>query len=567
MLRTHNCGELRKEDAGKSVTLCGWLASIRDYGNFIFLNLRDRYGITQIVVEDKNLMEKARKLGLEYVLKIKGKVRERPKGMINPNLPTGEIEVVAEEIEILSECKMTPFVVRDDVKVRDDIRMKYRYLDLRRPKHQYPVIFKSKVMKIIRDFLADKDFLEIETPLLAKSTPEGARDFLVPSRLNPGKFYALAQSPQLYKQILMVAGFDKYYQIAKCLRDEDLRADRQPEFLQLDIEMSFCDEEDIFNLIEEMMKKLFKECLNFEIETPFKRLTYKEAIEKYGSDKPDTRFNLFLEDITEIAKKSDLKIFKDAEKVIMLRWDGELSRKEIDELLKIAEKPVAWIKYKDGEKSGPIAKYFDITPLNPQSPSVFFFCANKWGKAHTPLGLIRRELVKKLKTDKKFEFVWITDFPLFEWNEDERRWQPCHHIFTMPKVENIEKINFSNPDKIIAKQYDLVLNGVELGSGSIRIHHRDLQEKVMQVLGMTKEEIERNFGFLLTALEYGAPPHGGIALGIDRLCVLMLGLQTIQDTIPFPKTARGQGLMEEIPSEVLEEQLKELGIKIENAES
>lgn len=567
--RTHTCGELTEADVGKRVTLMGWIDSLRDHGAILFLNLRDRYGITQIVIKDEKLKAKARRFGHESVISAKGEVVRRPKGMENPKLSTGKIDVVATEINLISKSKVPPFVITDEVKAKDELRLKYRYLDLRRRPMQEAIIFRSQATQVVRNYLNSMGFLEIETPILAKSTPEGARDFLVPSRIHPCKFYALAQSPQLYKQVLMIAGFDRYYQLAKCFRDEDQRGDRQPEHTQIDIEMSFVTEEDIFEVVEGLMKELFKKTLDVEIKTPFKQITYKEAMENYGTDKPDTRFGLLIKDVTKIAKRGEYRIFNDAPMIKSLVWNGILTRKELDEVEKIVKsyggKGISWMKFENGNLGGGISKFFNQNvlyelreKLGLASPSTILFTAGGWKDSLLALGGLRAHFIERLTPSCKFEFVWVRDFPLFEFSEEEQRLVPSHHIFTMPK----EPASLDNdPSLAIARHYDLVLNGTELGSGSIRIHTRELQEKVMKIIGLSDKEMEEQFGFLLDALEYGAPPHGGIALGLERLLAVMKGLKNIQEVIPFPKTLTGTGLLEDIPSEVDGDRLKELHIK------
>jgi aspartyl-tRNA synthetase len=568
---THSCGELRKRDIGKTVKLAGWVDSIRYHGKVVFINLRDRYGITQIVVRDEQHLNITKKIGHEWVITVNGKVLARPKGMENPNLSTGEIDVEAVQIEIISPSKVPPFVIVDDVKAKDELRLKYRYLDLRRPLMQKALMFKSQLCHEVRSYLHKQGFIDIETPILGRSTPEGARDFLVPSRLHPGKFYSLVQSPQIYKQLLMIAGFEKYYQIAKCLRDEDQRKDRQIEHTQIDIEVSFVDEEEIFGLIEGLMKHIFKKLLNIELNPPFDRLTYKDAIRKYGTDKPDVRYELFIEDVTRIAKKSSFQIFEKSEKVWCIVVDKLLTRKEIDGLTTIARGygvGLSWLKYADNTFSGPLVKFFTQDSLKDligkRQVCTLLFTAGE-ERALFALGGIRNELIANhVPPKKEYKFVWITDFPIFERDKNTGEIVPNHHIFVMPKdLTQLE----GNPELIIGKLYDLVLNGVELGSGSIRVHTRELQERLMKIIGIDGERREQNFGCLLSALEYGAPPHGGIALGLDRIAMSMLNTNSIQNVIAFPKTLTGLGLLEGIPSEVEKEQLDEVHLKIKQDES
>ncbi|MCK4328731.1 aspartate--tRNA ligase [candidate division WOR-3 bacterium] len=567
-MRTHTCGELRNKDYKKSVLLQGWIDAIRDHGKMLFISLRDRYGITQVVVDDEKLIENVKGLGAEYVVEIKGTVRERPSGMKNQDIETGGIEVVASRIKLLSSSKVPPFVIKDPVMAKDELRMKYRFLDLRRPSMQRKLVMRSKVINTIRNYLSENNFIEVETPCLTRTTTEGARNFLVPSRNFPGKFYSLAQSPQIYKQLLMIAGIDRYFQFARCFRDEDQRADRQPEHTQIDLEMSFADDKDVMGIVEGMIQSVFKDVLGIRIKKPFERITYKNALEKYGSDKPDTRFEMFITDITEIAKRSDFRIFKEAKfiKALILPL---LSRKMIDELSDFADKyygtKISYISFKE-PLSGNIAKFFpkelidelkSTLPIDTEKTVVF--CAGKWKRTLETLGAIRNRINIENATKDEYKLLWVTDFPLFEYDDESDTWVPCHHIFTMPNTDN-----FKDPSKIIGKQYDLVLNGVELGSGSIRIHRRDLQEKMMEIGNIRKDKRSREYEFLLSALEYGAPPHGGIAIGLDRLLMILLNEESIQEVIPFPKTTTGFGLMENVPSEIDEEKLRELRIGIKS---
>ncbi len=576
--RTHSCGELRKANVGVQVGLAGWVSSIRHHGKVAFINLRDRYGITQILIKNDKLLDKIRELGHEWVILANGKVLARPKGMGNPDLPTGEIDVEASEIEVLSRSKVPPFVITDEASAKEELRLKYRYLDLRRYQMQKTLIFKSKLYQTTREYLHNQGFVNIETPILGRSTPEGARDFLVPSRLHPGSFYSLVQSPQIYKQLLMIAGFDKYYQLARCLRDEDQRKDRQLEHTQLDLELAFINEENVFELIEGLMKHVFMKLLNVQLDIPFKRMQYKEAIEKYGTEKPDIRYNLLLTDVSQIAKKSEFKIFKEAEAVKCIKWGGALSRKELEELdivVKGYGLRLSWLKYKDKSFSGPICSFFSQELLkefsvgNSDLSETLLFVAGNELRASLALGGVRNWLIEKYLSPKnvgadrgvrpkKYKFVWVTDFPMFERDETTGQIVPSHHTFVMPK----EPKQLNNPESAIGRLYDLVLNGIELGSGSIRVHTRELQEKIMQIVGFNKEQRERNFGCLLEALEYGAPPHGGIALGLDRLAMTILNKKSIQDVIAFPKTLTGIGLLEGIPSEVNPAQLNEVHIKV-----
>ena len=573
--RTHTNGELDLRDKGKTVVLAGWNYTRRDHGGIIFIDLRDRYGITQIVFDPKHNKKAhaiAEKLKTEDVILIKGEVRHRGKGLENPKLKTGKIEVLVDDIEILNRAETPPIEVEDRVVANDELRLKYRFLDLRRPVMQKNFLIKHEAAQAAREFLNKHNFLEIETPILVRATPEGARDYIVPSRINPGKFYALPQSPQLYKQILMVAGFDRYYQIAKCLRDEDLRQDRQPEHTQIDLEMSFVDEEDVMNLVEGLMKYMFKKVLKKEIKQKFPRLKYDDAVSKYGTDKPDLRFGMEIIDVTEIAKKSDFEVFKNEEKIKCINAEKELSRKEIDALIDFAQsvgsKGLAWMKVAKSLE-GSIAKFFSkeiqkkIIQKTKAKKGILFFIADKEKKANEIIAKLREELGKRLKLVKdEFKFCWVTDYPLFEWDEDNAKWMPAHHIFSSPKEEYLEYLE-KDPSKVKGKLYDLVLNGVELGSGSIRIVNKEMQERVMNVIGLSKEEAERKFGFLLNAFKYGAPPHGGIGLGFDRIVSLMCGFNDIRDVIAFPKNKNAECPMDSSPSDIPEEQLKELNIKVD----
>lgn len=578
------CGDLTKEHEGEEVCLSGWVQTRRDLGGLIFVDLRDRSGIVQVVFnpERKEAFKKADEIRSEYVIAVKGKVRRRPAENVNAKISTGFIEVIGEELDILSKAKTPPFPIEDNIKVDEIVRLKYRYLDLRRPSMQYNMIFRSKINKAIRDFLDENGFVEVETPVLTKSTPEGARDYLVPSRLNPGKFYALPQSPQLFKQILMVAGMDRYYQIARCFRDEDLRADRQPEFTQLDIEMSFVDVDDIISLNEKLIKYVVEKVTGIKVEIPFTRMTYEQAMEKYGSDKPDTRFGMEMVDISNIVGSSSFKVFSDAVKDggrvkgINIKNGGKtFSRRQIDELVEKAKefgaKGLAWMNVTSEGIKSPITKFFDEQTIKEIKDKfdcevgdlIVFIADSNAELVMTSLGSLRIYLAKALNLiDKnKLNFLWITEFPLLEYNEEEKRFVAKHHPFTSPMEEDIPLLD-KEPSRVRAKAYDIVLNGTELGGGSIRIHDAALQEKMFETLGFSKERAWNNFGFLLKAFEYGTPPHGGIAYGLDRMIMLLLGLDSIRDCIAFPKTQNASCPMTDAPSVVDAKQLKELHIQV-----
>ena len=580
MERSKYCGEINKSDVGKRLTLFGWVKTIRDLGGLTFIELRDRSGFVQIVFDpekDKTLHKRVKEIGLEWVLKVVGTVRERPKENINDKIPTGEVEVVAEEMEVLNRSDPLPFEIDSKSEINELLRLKYRYLDIRREFMKRNIYIRSKVTNIVRSFLINEGFWEVETPILTKSTPEGARDFLVPSRIYPGKFYALPQSPQLFKQILMISGIDRYFQIAKCFRDEDLRADRQPEFTQIDIEMSFVSEDDIMDVVERMIKKVFEETLNINISIPLRRVSYSEAMEKYGSDKPDLRFSLPIIDFTDIFLDSDFKLFKNVIKEggrvkgFVIK-DKILSRKELKEIEeRVKDIGLSGvIAYSISDKvSSILSKFVNDEQRNrfrnyaSEGDTILLF-AGKGDEFLELLGKVRLYLgnLFNLIEKEKFELLWVTDFPLFEWNEEEKRWDSKHHPFTSPSPETVELLD-KDPGKVYSRAYDFVINGYEIGGGSIRIHDIDLQKKIFNLLGYSDEEVENRFEFFLRALRYGAPPHGGIALGLDRLVMLLSGASSLRDVIPFPKTQKAICPLTSAPSEVQEEQLKELKIKIE----
>ncbi|MBN2453588.1 MAG: aspartate--tRNA ligase [Candidatus Omnitrophica bacterium] len=585
MLRTHTCGELNDRNIGKDAVLCGWVGGRRDHGSLIFIDIRDGYGITQVVFNpksDANLHKKAEELRSEFVIRVGGRVERRPSGTENAKLPTGQIELHAATLEVLNKAATPPFEIADDALVTEESRLKYRYLDLRRPAMQRSMRLRHKVCKSARDYFDARNFVEVETPVLTKSTPEGARDYLVPSRVNPGMFYALPQSPQLFKQILMVSSFDRYFQIAKCFRDEDLRADRQPEFTQFDIEMSFVSEEDIYEMSEGLMKKLFKDALGYELKTPFPRLKYAESMARYGCDKPDIRFGLELAEITDIVKDSRFKIFKDAVakrgKVIAVNAKGcaSYSRGQIDELIEFVKtygaKGLANFKCEAGKLISQIDKFFSAeeldavkAALNASDGDMIFIVADSKKIAYDSMAALRKLLGNKLGLidQKRFEFLWVTDFPLFQYDEEEKRWVSEHHPFTSVHPDDLEMLREGRElDRVRSRSYDLVINGAEIGSGSIRIHDRDMQELIFRTIGISAEEARMRFGFLLDAFAFGAPPHGGIAFGLDRLMTFFLGCDSIRDVIAFPKTQKAFCPMTSAPSPVDEKQLNELSIRI-----
>ena len=585
--KTHSCGELRKDDIEKEVILMGWAQRRRDHGGLIFIDLRDREGISQIVFDPKDSVETHKKAHLiknEYVLAVKGKIVSRLSGSNNPNIPTGEIEIKAQQLKILNISDTLPFNIDDKIEINDNLRLKYRYLDLRQLKMQKNLRLRHQVCMEIRNYLDSKSFLDIETPFLTKSTPEGARDYIVPSRVNPGKFYALPQSPQLFKQLLMVAGFEKYFQIVRCFRDEDLRADRAPEFTQLDMEMSFVSRDYIFNLVEEMFACLFNKLFNIKIKIPFAKMDYQEAISRYGTDKPDLRFKMEIINFTEIFDKSSFKVFEEVIKnkgeicAIKIEGDKEFSRKKLDDLqlfiTSFGAKGLSYIKIKEGKDfQSPISKFISPeeiekvkikTDANPGD--LILIVADQGEVVYEALGNLRLKLANDLnlinQDKKEFNFLWVTNFPLLEYNPEEKRYESVHHPFTAPVDEDIELLE-TDPLKVRSKAYDLILNGNEIGGGSIRIHNTDLQKIIFRLLGINDKQAEHKFGFLLQALKYGAPPHGGIAFGLDRLVMLLAGARSIREVIAFPKTQKATCLLTDAPSEVDQKQLKELYIKLD----
>ncbi|MFH1552328.1 MAG: aspartate--tRNA ligase [Candidatus Omnitrophota bacterium] len=583
MMRTHNCGELTAKEISQKVSLCGWVASRRDHGEIIFMDLRDKHGLTQIVFDpekNKDIHQKAHLLRNEYCVKITGLVSMRPEGTVNPRITTGEIEVEVDGVEILSESATLPFEIKDDVSVSEDVRLKYRYLDLRRASMQEKLRIKHKVYRFITDFLDEEGFTSVETPILTKSTPEGARDYLVPSRIQQGSFYALPQSPQIFKQLLMVAGIEKYFQIVRCFRDEDLRADRQPEFTQLDMEMSFVEQDDILGTCERLFKGLFAEVMGKDIKIPLARMDYAEAMNRYGTDKPDTRFDVVLHDFTQEAGNCDFKIFKnvfDAGGAVMALAApgyGGISRKDVDGLTSfVAEYGAKGLAYFSVEKdalTSPITKFFSPDMLRlfrektgAKDGDMIFMVADSKEVAREVLGALRLKVgrEKGLIDQDRFDFLWVVNFPLFKFNHDENRWVSEHHPFTGFREEDMELLEKKELAKVRSRSYDLVLNGSEIGSGSIRIHKRDVQQKIFDALGISKQEYESRFGFLLDAFRYGPPPHGGIAFGMDRLVALFTKDASIREVIPFPKTQKGICPLTGAPSSVDEAQLRELGLK------
>jgi aspartyl-tRNA synthetase len=580
MYRSHDCGSLRASDINKEVTLAGWVQKSRDKGSIVWVDLRDRYGISQLLFDEerteKALIEKAQKLGREFVIQVKGTVIERVSK--NKNIPTGEIEILVKELEILSVSKTPPFTIEDKTDGGEELRMKYRYLDIRRNPVRENLIFRSKVAMEVRNFLAGKDFIEVETPVLIKSTPEGARDFVVPSRMNEGQFYALPQSPQTFKQLLMVGGMDKYFQIVKCFRDEDLRADRQPEFTQIDCEMSFVEQEDVLNIFEEMTRHLLKKVKNVDV-AQFPRMTYNEAMEKYGNDKPDIRFGMEFADISAFAKAGEFKIFNEAELVVALAIPGgeSMTRKEIDKLIDWVRRPqvgatgMVYAKCNlDGSYKSSVDKFYSQEDLvkwaeatGAEPGDLICVMSGPAHKTRAQLSALRMEMAERLGLRNANEFapLWVVDFPLLEWDEDTARYHAMHHPFTSPKPEDIDKLA-TDPGNVRANAYDLVMNGNEIGGGSVRIFDKDLQALMFDHLGFTPEEARAQFGFLMDAFEYGAPPHAGLAFGFDRLVAILGGQETIRDFIAFPKNNSGRDVMIDAPSAIDEEQLKELNLKV-----
>ena len=583
--RTHRCAELSAANAGETVTIMGWVQKNRNKGGLVFIDVRDRSGIIQVVCEegktDAALIEKAAKLRSEYVVAVVGKVEKRS-GAVNKNLATGEIEIIPEELRVLSESETPPFQIEENSKTKEEIRLKYRYLDLRRPDMQRNLMMRSKVATLTRQFLAEEGFMEIETPILIKSTPEGARDYLVPSRVHQGHFYALPQSPQLFKQLLMCSGCDRYFQIAKCFRDQDLRADRQPEFTQIDMELSFVDVDDVIEVNERLLAKLFKEVLGVEVSLPIQRMTWQEAMDRFGSDKPDIRFGMELQNVTEVVKDFDFVVFKSAienggtVRGINAKGQGSMARKKIDKLVDFAKdygaKGLAYIAiHEDGTVKSSFAKFMTeeqqaslIQAMGGENGDLLLFAADKNKVVWDVLGALRLELARQMELlDKnEYKFLWVTEFPLLEWNDEQNRFTAMHHPFTMPMEEDLQYID-SDPGRVRAKAYDIVLNGNEIGGGSVRIFNQDIQSKMFEVLGFTPEQAQEQFGFLLEAFKYGVPPHAGLAYGLDRLVMLMAKQDSIRDVIAFPKVKDASDLMTEAPSPVDAKQLDELGLEVE----
>ena len=582
-IRTHTCNDLRDEHVGKSVILNGWVDNRRDLGGVIFIDLRDRYGITQVVFEptyNKDAHELGKSLRSEFVISIEGKVRKRPTGTENASLATGSVDVMVDKLVILNEAETPPFQIKDDLDVSEELRLKYRYLDLRRKRMQNNLVIRHKFYQIIRQYFDSQDFIEIETPILMKSTPEGARDFLVPSRLHKGSFYALPQSPQTYKQLLMVSGYDRYFQIVKCFRDEDLRADRQPEFTQIDVEMSFINEEVIYSTVEGLMKILYQELKGIELKLPIPRLTYDEAMESYGSDKPDLRFGMEMKTLNKAVETSEFRVFKDTLEnggiitSLLAKGCGDFTRNQLDVLTEFAKKLGAggliWMRVKEDGLDAPIAKFLSdqekqniIDTLNAEVGDLVLIVSGQKSKTLSIMGNLRLEMARRLELlqkDTEDKLVWITHFPLFEWDDETQRFYAMHHPFTSPQDSDLQYLD-SDPAKVRAKAYDLVMNGNEIAGGSLRIFNSELQSKMFTALGISKEEAKDKFGFLMNAFKFGAPPHGGIAFGLDRMVMLFTNENSIRDIMAFPKTTSGLSLMDESPSKVSDEQLRDLHIK------
>ncbi len=588
MKRTHRCAELSKAQVGQTVTVMGWVQKSRNKGGVVFVDLRDRSGILQIIFEENKcgteIFEKAGKLRSEFVIAVTGQVCERA-GAVNKNLATGEIEVIAEQLRILSESETPPFHIEENSKTKEELRLKYRYLDLRRPDIQKNIMMRSRACAVIRNFLTEEGFLEIETPMLTKSTPEGARDYLVPSRVHPGSFYALPQSPQLFKQLLMVSGYDRYFQLARCFRDEDLRADRQPEFTQVDMELSFVDVDDVIDVNERLLARLFKEIIGVDVPLPIQRMTWQEAMDRFGSDKPDTRFGMELNDVTDVVRDCEFAVFKNAiaeggsVRGINAKGQGTMPRKKIDALVAFVKdygaKGLAYIAIQpDGSIKSSFAKFMKdeemqalIAAMQGEPGDLLLFAADKNKVVYASLGALRLELADKmgLLDKNQYNFLWVTEFPLLEWSDEENRFQAMHHPFTMPMEEDLQYID-TDPGRVRAKAYDIVLNGTEIGGGSVRIHQDDIQEKMFEALGFTKERAHEQFGFLLDAFKYGVPPHAGLAYGLDRLIMLMAKVDSIRDVIAFPKVKDASCLLTNAPDTVDEKQLEELGIRVNEAE-